>query len=151
LDRISTRQLARLVSVSSGEDLAFFHSGASVSAAHSVFASGPKLVPADPALQSCEYLLEDRPAAQPYITAAIDAAAARGLAKSATSLRSKVNVVLIGDNPLQQGALVVVLLVSGSPSKSGPNGQIIFGPDSSIFVVLDRDTKAISGVAAGTW
>ena len=30
-------------------------------------------------------------------------------------------------------------------------GQVVFGPDSSIFVVLNRTTKRILGAAAGTW
>jgi hypothetical protein len=151
LERLANRPMAQLTMTSGGSELAFFHPGTTSAPGAAVFSVGAQEVPADRALQSCEYMLSDRPAAQPYVTAAIDAAAARRIASSARSLRGRVNMVMVGDNPLQPGTLVVLLLVEGAPSKSGPNGQVIFGPDSSIFVVLDRGSMRVLGAAAGTW
>ena len=151
LDRLANRPMAHLMTSSHGSELAFFHPETTSAPGAAIFSVGAEEVPADRTLQSCEYMLQDRPAAQPYVTAAIDAAAARHIAPSAPALRRRVNVVLIGDNPLQSGTIVVLLLVEGAPSKSGPNGQVVYGPDSSIFVVLNRTTKRILGAAAGTW
>jgi hypothetical protein len=151
LGRAGIKPAARLTSSSDGRVLAFFQPHASLSAGNAVFSTGPEMVPADPSLQSCDYLLKDRPAAQPYVTAAIDAAAASGIASSPGSLRSKVDTVLLGDNPLQSGSVVVILLVEGPLVARGPNGQKGYGPDSSVFVTLDRSTMHSTGVAAGTW
>jgi hypothetical protein len=153
LSRINPRPLARIADTSNGKELAFFNATgfpAAGNGASSVFSVGPELIPADPALQSCQRVLQDRPGAQPYIAAAVNAAIARGVAPSASSLRASLNTVEIGDNPLQHGSLVIELLLNGTPS-AGPNGHTVYGTGPSVFVVLDRASRNITGTAVGTW
>lgn len=84
----------------------------------------------DPSLQSCDMLLADRPTARPYITAAIDAAVADGMAGSAASLRANLSGIEIGDNPLPPGSLVAVLVVAGAPPGT-IEGHTVDGPNRS--------------------
>lgn len=153
LSRINPRPLARIADTGNGKELAFFNATnfpAAGNGANSLFSAGPELVPADPALQSCQHVLQDRPGAQPYVTAAINAAIAWGVAPSASSLRASLNSVEIGDDPLQHGSLVIELLLNGTPS-AGPNGHTVNGIGPSVFVVLDRASRNVTGTAVGTW
>jgi hypothetical protein len=162
LDRLGARPLARVASTQ-GQELAFFHATsptgapaltstlAARRAASAALATNPAMVPADASLQSCDYLLRDRPAAQPYITAAINAAVASHIAPSASAVRTRLNIVQIGDNPLQHGSLVIVLLLEGKATPTGPQGHLVYGPYTSVFVALNRTTKQVTGTASGTW
>jgi hypothetical protein len=132
--------------------IAFFHSGftPSGSTAAAVFTGAYQIVPDDPSLQSCDILLADRPAAQPFITTAVNTAVSDGMAGSATSLRANLSGIEIGDNPLAAGSLVVVLVVSGPPQGTVA-GHTVEGPASSIFVIIDQATGAVTGISQGTW
>jgi hypothetical protein len=150
LATLTPRPLAVLPDVHTGE-LAFLHAAAVPATADAAtFRRSYQMVPADPALQSCDYMLRDRPAAQPFVQAAMRAAVARGLVTSASSLRARLAVTEIGDNPLASGSLVVVLLLDGAPVGSVA-GHIIYGPYQSVFAVLDRASMQVTGVGSGTW
>jgi hypothetical protein len=148
LTSLSPAPLA-IVDDSSGT-LAFFHTDATLSSEAAPLVSSSALVPTDPVLQSCNYLLSDVPAAQPFIKAAIAGAVADNLAPSAASLSASLAAVEIGDNPVTSGSLVIILLVSGVPQGS-VDGHTVDGPESSIFVLLNRDTLAVTGTGPGTW
>lgn len=66
-----------------------------------------------PALHSCDMMLSDRPAAQPLISAAEQAAVSHDLVASASDLQSKLQEVLISDNPADPGSVIVTLLEQG--------------------------------------
>jgi hypothetical protein len=95
--------------------------------------------------------LQNRPAAQPYIGAAIGAAVRHGLAPSARQLRAGLEIVLIGDNPLRPGSLVVTLLISGPTVGTSLTGHPVYGAYRPIFVLLSRGTRQVTGVATGSW
>lgn len=150
LSSLTPQPLAVVTDTRSGK-LAFFHPDAVPVANYSAtFTANPEMVPADPTLQSCDYMLRDRPAAQPFINAAVTAAVAAGLAQSSGSLQSNLAEVEIGDNPLTTGSVVVALLINGPPQGTIA-GHTVYGPDSSIFVILDRASMNVTGVAAGSW
>jgi hypothetical protein len=150
LGRLQPRPLALLADHGSGGELAFFSPAQLPSGGTGIPLSRPAPVLQDPRLQSCEYLLQDRPAAQPYIAAAVAAAVRHGLAASARKLRARLEIILIGDNPLRSSSLVVTLLVSG-PKIGTIGGHAVYGPYRSIFAVLSRATRNVTAVAAGTW
>jgi hypothetical protein len=139
-----------VVTDTSGGELAFYHSAVTLPSDVTALFTSTDLVAADPGLQSCDYLLSDRPAAQPFIQAAISAAVSRDLAPPAAVLSASVSGVEIGDNPVTPGSLVVILLVTGAPQGSVA-GHIVYGPYTSIFVLMNRDTISITGVGHGTW
>lgn len=150
LSRLRPAPLAT-VHDSRGGELAFFPANAGLgSGTASIFASSARKVPADPGLQSCDYLLSNRPAARPFVKAAIAAAVARGLAPSTRSLTKSLAGIEIGDSPVAVGSLVVILLVPGAP-QGILAGHTVLGPDSSIFVIMNRDNQAITGVGHGSW
>jgi len=131
-------------------DVAFFHSGHTPASNAALFTGSYQTVPDDASLQSCDTLLADRPAAQPFITATIAAAVTDGMASSAASLRANLSGIEIGDNPLAPGSLVVVLVVAGAPQ--GTTGGItVDGPNSSIIAILNQATTAVTGISEGTW
>jgi hypothetical protein len=131
--------------------MAFFHSGSTPSVGTAaVFTGAYQVVPDDPSLQSCDMLLADRPAAQPFITTAVATAVADGMAGSAATLRANLAGIEIGDNPLAAGQMVVVLVVSGPPQGT-VDGHTVEGADSSIFVIVDQATMAVTGISKGTW
>jgi hypothetical protein len=149
LARLAPRPLATLTDARSGE-LAFFHPATMAAANNTaLFRKPAELVPAAPKLQSCDYLLRDRPAAQPFIRAAISAAVTRGLARSAASLRGKLEMTEIGVNPLAPGSLVVTLLLNG-PRTGSVAGHAIYASYRPIFVVLNQGSRHVTGAGAGT-
>jgi hypothetical protein len=129
---------------------AFFHSGCTPAGAAALFTGPYQIVPDDPSLQSCDLLLADRPAAQPFSTAAIAAAVADGMARSAASLRADLSGIEIGDNPFVPGSLVVVLVVAGAPQGT-VGGITVDGPNSSIIVIVNHASMTATGIAQGTW
>jgi hypothetical protein len=106
---------------------------------------------ADPALRSCDYLLSDRPAAQPFVRAALTAAYAHGMAPSATALRAELQMVMVSDNPLRPGSLIVTMLIPG-PMQSAATATMpaLYGLNS-IIVVMNRTGAAVTGIASGRW
>jgi hypothetical protein len=131
-------------------NVAFFHSVHTPASNAALFTGAYQTVPDDPSLQSCDTLLADRPAAQPFITAAIAASVADGMASSAASLRANLSGIEIGDNPLVAGSLVVVLVIDGGPQ--GTTGGItIDGPNTSIIVILNQASMAVTGISQGSW
>jgi hypothetical protein len=98
-------------------------------------------------LHSCDMMLSDRPAAQPLITAAVGAVAQRGYVRSATALRSELQEVLIGDNPLRAGSVIVTLLIPG-PARQLANGPVVHTLNA-YTVIEDQSTRQPTGVAPG--
>lgn len=146
---LSPAPLATVDDSSSGT-LVFFRSNAALPPNAATLFSSLTMVPTDPSLQSCDYLLSDRPAAKPFIQAAIAAAVTRNLGTSVSTLRSSLSAIEIGDNPITSDSLLVVLLVTGPPQATVA-GHTVYGPDTSIFVILNRNTMAITGVGHGSW
>ncbi len=147
---LSPRPLAVVHDIAIGQ-VAFFHSDAiPAGSAAAVFTSSYRIVADDPSLQSCDMLLADRPAAQPFIKVAIAAAVAHGMAHSVSSLRANLSGIEIGDNPVASGSLIVVLLVAGAPQGTIA-GHKVYGPNSSIIVILNRTGRAITGIGRGAW
>ncbi|HEV2373546.1 MAG TPA: hypothetical protein VGS19_15405 [Streptosporangiaceae bacterium] len=143
--------LAQFTDSVSGE-LAFFSPPRlPVVGAGSPLAHAPAAVMADRRLQSCEYLMQDRPAAQPYIAAAINAAVSRGLDRSVIHLRANVQMVLIGDNPLRPDSLVVTLLTTGRKVATDPLGHTIYGPYRAVIAMVNKASRHVTGVGTGTW
>jgi hypothetical protein len=150
LSGLTPRPLAVVRDNGTGQ-MAFFHSDARPAKSDAaMFATSPLIVRDDPSLQSCNMLLADRPAAQPFIRVAIAAAVARGMANSASSLRTRLSGVEIGDNPVVSGSLIVVLVVAG-PAQRSIAGHKVYGPNSSIFVILNRASMAVTGISHGGW
>ena len=149
LSALDPSPLAVVADAATGR-VAFFHSSATptANAASAMFTGAYQIVPDDPSLQSCDLLLADRPAAQPFITAAISSVVANGMAASASSLRANLAGIEIGDNPLATGSLVVVLLVTRA-SQGTVAGHTIYGPDSSVFVILNQADMAVPASAKG--
>lgn len=130
--------------------LAFFRTEVALPSSAATLFTSSSLVPTDPSLQSCDYMLSDRPAAQPFIQAAIAAAVTRNLAPSTASLSASISGVEIGDNPATPNSIIVILLVTGAPQAT-VNGHTVYGPYSSIFVIMNRATMTITGVGQGGW
>lgn len=83
-----------------------------------------------PALLSCSYLLADRPANQPVVTAAIRAVVTAGYLRSAAWARRQLLIVTVSDNPLTPlgaGHVIVTLMFSGGPCHKLPNGPDVCG------------------------
>lgn len=101
-------------------------------------------------LQSCDMLLGDRPADQPFISAALSAVARQGYVTSAAHLKSKLLEILVSDNPAANGSVIVTLQAEGGPSYE----QIARGapPVSAylVYTVLESVSDAgVTGVALG--
>jgi hypothetical protein len=101
-------------------------------------------------LQSCNMLLSDRPADQPFIAAAVAAVAKQGYVMSAAQLKSKLLEILVSDNPAANGSVIVTLQAEGGPAYE----QIAKGapPVSSylVYTVLENVSGArVTGVAVG--
>jgi hypothetical protein len=102
-------------------------------------------------LKSCDMMLSDRPAAQPIITAAIAAVAQHGYVASAAALQSELQEVLISDNPLAAGSVVVTLLVPGPvvPNPPGSSGGPVATSLDAFTVIMQQSTDEPTGVARG--
>ena len=140
-------------SVSGTIDVARSASGMSSTAQSAYFSQWkPVLSQSEQAsLQSCDMLLSDRPAVQPIINAAISAVAQHGLAASATALRSDLQVVLVADNPLTAGSVIVTLLVPGPvvPNPPGASGGPVVTSLAAYTVIIQQPTDQPTGVAQG--
>lgn len=88
----------------------------------------PAVQPRNPALDSCDMLLADKPTAQSVISAAISSVAAGDIGTSSAALRSKLQEVLISDNPLRPGTVIVTLMVPG-PAYRPANAPVLASPD----------------------
>lgn len=83
-----------------------------------------------PALLSCDYLLADKPAEQPVVTAAIRAVVKAGYMRSAAWARHQLLIVTVSDNPLtplKAGHVIVTLMFNGGPCQKLPNGPTVCG------------------------
>jgi hypothetical protein len=83
-----------------------------------------------PALLSCNYLLADKPADQPVVTAAIRAVVQAGYMRSAARARQQLLIVTVSDNPLtplKAGHVIVTLMFNGGPCQKLPNGPTVCG------------------------
>lgn len=83
-----------------------------------------------PALLSCNYLLADKPADQPVVTAAIGAVVKAGSMRSAAWARQQLLIVTVSDNPLtplKAGHVIVTLMFNGGPCQKLPNGPTVCG------------------------
>jgi hypothetical protein len=83
-----------------------------------------------PALLSCDYLLADKPAEQPVVTAAIRAVVKAGYMRSAAWARQQLLIVTVSDNPLtplKAGHVIVTLMFNGGPCQKLPNGPTVCG------------------------
>lgn len=151
LSALSPPPLAVVTDSGTGS-IALFHSAFTPPAASTtaVFSGAFQIVPDDPSLQSCDILLADRPAAQPFIITAVTTAVADGMAESEATLRANLAGIEIGDNPLASGQLVVVLVVSGPPQGT-VDGHAVEGADSSIFVLINQATMTVTGISQGNW
>ena len=108
-----------------------------------------------PRLLSCDYLLADKPADQPIMDAAIGAVVRAGYFKSATSVRSQLQMVLVSDDPAARGSLIVTLMFTGPVHPlTAPKGVKV-GPHPPLHVlvsytVLEQEAGAkVTGVARG--
>jgi hypothetical protein len=100
-------------------------------------------------LKSCNMLLSDRPADQPFITAALAAVAKQGYVTSAAQLKSKLLEILVSDNPAANGSIIVTLHAEGGPIYQSANGA----PPAGVYLVytaLENVSNAhVTGVALG--
>ena len=83
-----------------------------------------------PALLSCNYLLADKPADQPVVTAAIRAVVKAGYMRSAVRARRQLLIVTVSDDPLTlltAGHIIVTLMFNGGPCQKLPNGPTVCG------------------------
>jgi hypothetical protein len=83
-----------------------------------------------PALLSCNYLLADKSADQPVVTAAIRAVVTAGYMRSAAWARQQLLIVTVSDNPLtplNAGHVIVTLMFNGGPCQTLPNGPTVCG------------------------
>ena len=114
-------------------------------------AAGVMAQSTDPALHSCDYLLSDRPDAQPLIHSAIQAAAHNGLVPSAADLRGELQMAMISDNPLRSGSLIVTLLIPGSRQPPPAAGAPPVRTLQAIIAVMDRAGRSVTGISKGNW
>jgi hypothetical protein len=100
-----------------------------------------------PKLQSCDMLLSDRPAAQPLIAAAVAAVARHGFTSSATKLRASLQEVLVSDDLLQPGMVLVTLMVPGAAYH--PANAPVLHHLSSYTAVVSESTHQVAAVMKG--
>jgi hypothetical protein len=108
-----------------------------------------------PRLLSCNYLLADKPADRPIMDAAIGAAVQAGYFKSASSVRSQLQMVLVSDDPAARGSVIVTLMFTGPVHPvTAPKGVRV-GPHPPLhgtisYTVLEQEAGAkVTGVARG--
>jgi hypothetical protein len=101
----------------------------------------------DPQFRSCDMLISDKPAAQPIIAAAIAAIAAPGYSASPAALRSELQEVLISDNPLQPGTVIVTSMVPGAAYQ--PLNAPVLHHLVAYTAVVNVFTDQVTGVAQG--
>jgi hypothetical protein len=108
-----------------------------------------------PRLMSCNYLLADKPADQPIMDAAIGAVVRAGYFRSAVSVRSQLQMVLVSDDPAARGSLIVTLMVTGPVHPvTAPEGVKV-GPHPPLhgtisYTVLEQQAGAkVTGLARG--
>jgi hypothetical protein len=103
--------------------------------------------PSEPNLHSCDMKLSDKPAAQPYITAAENTALADGLATQA-DLSSTASPFLISDDPLDPSTLIVTLDVPGPQQTGLPAGiPTNLYTQRSIIELVNKQTTAVTGIS----
>lgn len=102
-----------------------------------------------PALHTCDMLLSNRPAAQPLVTAALRAAVSDGLAASVRGLRGKLQEVLVSNNPLRPGSVIVTLLLPGPARRPIYKGAPSTHSLEPVTVVMSYPGARVSGVARG--
>jgi hypothetical protein len=103
----------------------------------------------EPDLHSCDMKLSDKPAAQPYITAAENTAEADGLATSA-DFASTASPFLISDDPLDPDSYIVTLDVPG-PRQTGlpTNMPTTLYNQRSIITLVTKPTPAVTAIGQG--
>jgi hypothetical protein len=109
----------------------------------------------EPDLLSCYYLLTDKPADRPIVTAAIAATVRAGYFRSAGAERSRLQAVLVSDDPAAPGSLIVTLQFTGPVHPvTAPKGVTV-GPHPplhgtiSCTVLEQRAGAKVTGVARG--
>ncbi len=100
-------------------------------------------------LYSCDMKMSDKPAAQPYITAAEKAAEADGLATRA-DFASTASPFLISDDPLDPNSYIVTLDVPGPPQTSLPTDMPTLYTQRSIITLVTKQNPAVTGIGQGT-
>jgi hypothetical protein len=104
---------------------------------------------ARPALHTCDMLLSNRPADRPLVAAALRAVVARHLAASASRLRTSVQEILVSDNPLRAGSVIVTLLLPGPARAPISRGAPKTHSLNPVTVIMSYPGARVSGVARG--
>lgn len=102
-----------------------------------------------PALHTCDMLLSNRPAARPIVTAALRAAVADHLAASVSKLRASVQVILVSNNPLRSGSVIVTLLLPGPARAPLSKGAPVTHKLEPVTVIMSYPGAKVSGLSRG--
>ena len=102
-----------------------------------------------PALHTCDMLLSNRPAARPIVAAALRAAVADHLAASVSRLRASVQEILVSNNPLRRGSVIVTLLLPGPARAPLSKGAPVTHKLEPITVVMSYPGAKVSGLSRG--
>jgi hypothetical protein len=108
-----------------------------------------RALPRQEDLRSCLYLMTDRPAAQPLIRAAVAAVARDGYVTSAARLRSELQEVLISDNPVARGSVIVTLMVTGRAYTPMAKGAPTLHRTASYTAIMSASGAHVTGAAEG--
>jgi hypothetical protein len=109
----------------------------------------------EPRLVSCNYLLADKPADQPLMNAAMAAVVRAGYFRSVASVRSKLLIVTVSDNPFSEYSVIVTLFFNGPAYNPVSPKHVKMGPHPVFhrmisYTVLEREPDAqVTGVARG--
>jgi hypothetical protein len=108
-----------------------------------------------PRLTSCDYLLAGNSADRPLMDAAITAVVKAGYFRSASSVRSQLQIVFVSDDPATRGSVIVTLLFTGPVHPVVAPKGVKVGPHPPLHslisdTVLEQEPAAkVTGVARG--
>jgi hypothetical protein len=104
----------------------------------------------DPALRSCNYRLDDRPAAQHLVGKAEVVMVRNGLVSN-TELAADSTIFLIGDNPLNQGQVIVTIAVAGATIPDPFENPSRLHSLIPIVAIVDKSSGRVLQAGFGAW
>lgn len=102
-----------------------------------------------PKLHSCDMMLADLPAAQPVIAAAENAVVNAHFVRSLAALKNAVQEVLLCDNALRSGALIMTMQVTGTKRAPIYSGAPPTYSLASLTVVMNYPSLTVTAVTRG--
>jgi hypothetical protein len=105
--------------------------------------------------RSCDMTLGNRPADQPLVSAAIASFVRAGYFRSAADARSQLQEVLVSDDPVTAGSVIVTFMITGPvydppiPAGASAGARPPLHRLDSYTAIVDTADAAVTGVARG--